>query len=111
MPTRTALLKAMPTVLAAALAVCVGVRAQQKTDGPAAPAPSASPADAAALYEDASKFLERRFAEYERKRVPFSRALEAETRAEQRELAAAHAARLAARGRLKGADRFYLALL
>ena len=117
MPTRSALLKATPTVLATALAVCcacAAARAQQKMDGPSSsssPAPSASPADAAALYEDASKFLERRFAEYERKRVPFSRALEAETREEQRELAAAHAARLVQRGRLKGADHFYLALL
>ena len=109
MLTRSALIKMTTPALAVVLAVCVSVRARQQTDGAAAP--SAAPADAAALYEDASKFLERRFAEYERKRVPFSRALEAETRAEQRELAAAHAARLAARGRLKGADHFYLALL
>lgn len=112
-------LKKTSTALACALAVCVACgsgRAQQKTGGtaassPSSPAPTALPADAFALYEDASKFLERKFAEYERKRVPVSRALEAEAREGQRALAAAHAARLVARGRLKGADQFYLALL
>jgi thiol-disulfide isomerase/thioredoxin len=77
-----------------------------------APAAHAQPqsADARALYEEAAKFLENKFAEYERGRVPLSRALEAETRAEQQALAERHAARLAA-ARPAGADNYYLALL
>lgn len=106
------------SALACALAVCAAcgvARAQQQTGGTAAsspsPAPTPLPADAAALYEDAAKYLERKFAEYERQRVPPSRALEAQARDAQGGLAAAHAARLVARGQLKGADHFYLALL
>ena len=70
-----------------------------------------APADAAKLYEEASTYANRKFDEFERDRVPFSRALEAETRQQQRELAAAGAARLEARGSLGGADHYYLGLL
>ncbi|MCA1566843.1 MAG: redoxin family protein [Acidobacteria bacterium] len=75
------------------------------------PAPSTQPADASALYEDASKYVERKFEEFRRNRVPFSRALAAETFQQQRDLAARHAAQLVARGNLAGADHYYLGLL
>ncbi|MCA1630922.1 MAG: hypothetical protein LC774_11405, partial [Acidobacteria bacterium] len=67
--------------------------------------------DAAALYEEAAKFLERKFAEFNRAGVRYDAALELKTRAEQRELAAGNAARLAARGKLKGEDYYFLGLL
>jgi thiol-disulfide isomerase/thioredoxin len=70
-----------------------------------------STADAAAMYEDASKFLERKFAEFNRAGTPYSPALEQATRRQQRELAATYAARLAARAKLKGEDNYYLGLL
>ena len=78
--------------------------------------PSASPSptpplDARALYEDASKYVERKFAEFRQNRMPFSRALAAETYQQQRDLAARHAAELVARGNLAGADHYYLGLL
>jgi len=73
--------------------------------------PSTLPADARALYEDASKYVERKFDEFKLNRVPFSRALAAETFQQQRDLAARHAAKLAARGNLAGADHYYLGLL
>ncbi|MCA1815828.1 MAG: TlpA family protein disulfide reductase [Acidobacteria bacterium] len=92
--------------------------AHQKTSPTPSPSPrpSAPPTplesdDAAALYEDASKFLERRFAEFNRQGLPYSPARELMTREEQRELAGEHAARLMARGRLKGEDYYYLGLL
>jgi thiol-disulfide isomerase/thioredoxin len=78
------------------------------------PLPSQTPAppiEASALYEDASKYVERKFDEFRQNRVPFSRALAAETYAGQRDLAARHAAQLAARGNLAGADHYYLGLL
>jgi thiol-disulfide isomerase/thioredoxin len=77
---------------------------------PSAPAPILSD-DAAAMYEDASKFLERRFAEFNRAGTPYSPALETATRQRQRELASAYAARLAARPKLKGEENYYLGLL
>ncbi len=78
-----------------------------------APNAAATPdaADAGALYEDASKYVERKFEEFRQKRVPFSRALAADTYQQQRDLAARHAARLVARGNLAGADHYYLGQL
>ncbi|HEV2881822.1 MAG TPA: TlpA disulfide reductase family protein [Pyrinomonadaceae bacterium] len=72
---------------------------------------SSQHADASALYEDASKYVERKFEEFRQNRVPFSRALAAETFQQQRDLAARHAAQLVARGNLAGADHYYLGLL
>lgn len=74
-------------------------------------APSPSTSDAATLYEDASKYVERKFEEFRQNRVPFSRALATETFQQQRELAARHAAQLVARGQLAGTDHYYLGLL
>jgi thiol-disulfide isomerase/thioredoxin len=111
-------------VAACALVVCLteaGV-ARAQSDAPrvadasvivskqAAPAPSPASADARALFEEAAKFLERKFAEYDRDRVPWSRALEQAARAEQRELAERNAALLSG-AKPKGADHFYLAQL
>ena len=84
--------KSLSLTLAAVLGVWLAVA---PTPGAAAAAAQSQPSDARALYEEAARFLERKFAEYERGRVPLSRALEAETRAEQQALAARHAARLA----------------
>ena len=84
------------------------------TAAPATPEtlpPSTLPSDAATLYADASKYVERKFEEFKQSRVPFSRALAAETFQQQRELAARHAAQLVARGNLAGSDNYYLGLL
>jgi cytochrome c biogenesis protein CcmG/thiol:disulfide interchange protein DsbE len=68
-------------------------------------------ADAAAMYEDASKYLERKFAELNRAGTPYSPALELTVRQQQRALAAAYAAQLAARSKLKGEDYYFIGLL
>ncbi len=81
------------------------------TAPPAAVTPATLPADASALYEDASKYVERKFDEFKQKRMPFSRALATEVVRQQHELAARHAAELVARGNLAGTDHYYLALL
>ena len=72
---------------------------------------STLPSDGATLYEDASKYVERKFEEFRQNRVPFSRALSTETYHQQRDLAARHAAKLVARGNLTGADHYYLGQL
>lgn len=77
-----------------------------------APSPlTLSSSDAATLYGDASKYVERKFEEFKQNRVPFSRALATETFKQQSELAARHAAQLAARGGLMGTDHYYLGML
>ncbi|HJR07508.1 MAG TPA: redoxin family protein [Pyrinomonadaceae bacterium] len=88
---------------------------QPKVEATNANAAHASPSnlagDAGALYEDASKYVERKFEEFRRARVPYNSALATKTYQEQRELAARHAAALAARGKLTGTDHYYLGLL
>ncbi len=81
------------------------------TNAPAALPLSTQPGDGATLYEDAAKYVERKFDEFRRNRVPFSRALSAETYQQQRDLAARHAAQLVARGNLAGTDQYYLGQL
>jgi cytochrome c biogenesis protein CcmG/thiol:disulfide interchange protein DsbE len=72
---------------------------------------SPMPDDAAAMYDDASKYLERKFAEFNRAGTPYSPQLELTTRQQQRELAGRYAAQLAARERLKADDYYFLGLL
>jgi thiol-disulfide isomerase/thioredoxin len=76
-----------------------------------APPALLSSADAAAMYDDASKFLEHKFAEFNRAGTPYSPALELTARQQQRELAARYAAQLAARAKIKGEENYYLGLL
>ncbi|HEY9283434.1 MAG TPA: redoxin family protein [Pyrinomonadaceae bacterium] len=103
--TRSMVSAKLPAALRAWLALALALALN-----PAAAAAQSQPADARALYEQAEQFLQKKFAEYERGRVPFSRTLEAEARAEQQALAGRHAALLAA-AKLAGADNYYLALL
>lgn len=63
------------------------------------------------MYDDASKFLERKFSEFNRQGLAYSPVLEQATREQQRELASDYASRLMARGHLKGEDFYFLGLL
>lgn len=112
-----AFLLTMATISAFAQSGAVSGSLPQTQATPAAvaavtPSPSTlNSADAATLYDDASKYVERKFEEFRLNRVPFSRALATETYAQQRELAARHAAQLVGRGQLAGVDHYYLGLL
>ena len=90
-----------------------GVR--KATADPTVPAatlpPSTLPSDPTVLFADADGYVERKFDEFKRNKVPYSTLLEAEVRKDQTELAAQHAAQLVARGQLKGTDNYYLGLL
>jgi cytochrome c biogenesis protein CcmG/thiol:disulfide interchange protein DsbE len=99
-------------VLLASAAAGERVGAQKSSEkGSHSSSTSVAPDDAAMLYDDAAKFLERKFAEFNRAGVRYDAALELKTRAELRERAAQNAARLSARGKLKGEDYYFLALL
>jgi thiol-disulfide isomerase/thioredoxin len=98
-------------LLAPAPASARAVAQKSSERGSHSPPTSVAPDDAASLYEDAAKFLERKFAEFNRAGVRYDAALELKTRAEQRELAGRSAGRLAARGKLKGDDYYFLGLL
>lgn len=72
---------------------------------------SNSNAAAVALYEEARDYASQKFAEFERRKVPFDPVLLERTLQEQRQTAARFAAQLAARSNLAGADFYYLGLL
>src|SRR3954469_14026002 len=65
---------------------------------------------AAQLFEDADKYTQKKFAEFEKLKVPYDEQLEQKVKKEQRDLAARSATRLAAR-KLAGQDVYYLGLL
>ena len=67
--------------------------------------------EAQTLYEDAAKYVERKFEEFRQKQVPYDRLLEQKTYQEQKDLALQNAARLVARGPLRGTDIYYAGLL
>jgi thiol-disulfide isomerase/thioredoxin len=66
---------------------------------------------AQSLYDEANNYITNKYEEFNRRKVSFDPALEAATRQEQKELAARHAATLAARSPLSGNDLYYLGLL
>jgi thiol-disulfide isomerase/thioredoxin len=82
---------------------------QKEAGGEASSGAKAS--EAQALYEDAAKYVERKFEEFRQKQVPYDRLLEQKTYQEQKDLALQNAARLAARGPLHGMDVYYAGLL
>ena len=71
----------------------------------------AKASEAQTLYEDAAKYVERKFEEFRQRQVPYDRLLEQKTYQEQKDLALQNAARLAARGPLRGTDVYYAGLL
>lgn len=62
------------------------------------------------LFEDADNYTQKKFAEFEKRKMPFDQRLEEKIKQEQRELAVQHASVLAAR-KLEGQDVYYLGLL
>ncbi len=63
------------------------------------------------LFDEANEYNKIKFAEYEKKKIPYSENLRVQTEKQQRELAAKNAAIAASRNDLKGEDFYYLGLL
>lgn len=90
-----------------------GVARNGEANIPAAEKPSVNLNDArtaAQLFEDADKYTERKFADFQKRHMPFDARLSEKIKQEQRDLAASYAALLAAR-KLEGQDVYYLGLL
>lgn len=75
----------------------------------AKPAPEKRPAKV--LYEEAQTYVDRKFAEFNKEKVPYDQKLEAKTKQEQKDMAAKHAAAVQARTPLADADLYYLGML
>jgi thiol-disulfide isomerase/thioredoxin len=102
--------------LSSATASAPGVFAQveQTTQPPAEKKdPSALPEKrpAKALFEEARSYVDKAFAEFNRKKIPYDQKLDAKTKQEQKDLAAKYAAVLQARKPLADADVYYLGML
>jgi thiol-disulfide isomerase/thioredoxin len=65
---------------------------------------------AAQLFEDADTYTQKKFADFEKRKMPYDQRLEEKIKQEQRDLAGKHAAVLAAR-KLEGQDTYYLGML
>src|SRR5687768_2686004 len=85
--------------------------APEKGSAGKAGAEGAKASEAQTLYDEAANFAQRKFDEFREKQVPYDRALEQKTLQEQKDLALQNAARLAARGPLRGTDLYYSGLL
>lgn len=69
------------------------------------------PRSAAVLYKEADSYIEKKYEEFNNKKLPYDPKLEATTRQEQKDLAGRYAAELEARGSLTGEDSYYAGML
>ena len=101
-------LKALLTVVL--LLLCVPAIAVGQTPSPATDE-AYDGLTASTLFDDANTYLDRKFAQFNRQKIPYDEKLEKKTKQEQKELAAKYAAVLSARASLSQMDRFYLGML
>ena len=78
---------------------------------PELPETPAETRSAQALYEEANNYLEKKFLEFNNKKLAYDPKLDATTKQEQKDLAARNAAALEARGDVGETDRYYLGML
>lgn len=69
------------------------------------------PRAAGVLYQEANDYLRQKFLEFNEKKLGYDPKLEAQTRQEQKDLAARHTATLIERGTVKGDDLYFLGML
>src|SRR6476469_5567334 len=102
--------KTFPTLVAIVLLVTAIARGQATpANDQATVAPDTRPANV--LYAEADKYLEKKFAEFNKQRLAYDAKLEAKTKQEQKDLATKYAEVVHARGSLGGMDQFYLGML
>lgn len=63
------------------------------------------------MFDEATAYTKNKFAEFEKKKIPYSENLRLQTDREKKQLAAKYAAQVQARGEIKGEDLYYLGLL
>jgi thiol-disulfide isomerase/thioredoxin len=88
-----------------------GGSATTTTSSAPATAPTNGGATPAELYEEASTYAEKKFAEFNTKKLPFNPTLLERTLQEQRRLASLNATQLSMRPNLAGEDLYYLGML
>lgn len=102
--------KAFPALVAIVLLATAIARGQATpANDQVTVAPDTRPANV--LYAEADKYLEKKFAEFNKQKLAYDAKLEAKTKQEQKDLAVKYAEVLRARGSLAGMDQFYLGML
>jgi thiol-disulfide isomerase/thioredoxin len=101
--------KTFPTLVAVVLLVTAIARAQSATGNDQSVASDPRPANV--LFAEADKYLETKFAEFNKQKLAYDSNLEAKTKQEQKDLAAKYAEVLHSRSSLSEIDQFYLGLL
>ncbi len=91
-------------------------QAQSRRVNPAAPQPSSTGEQrteltAKEMFDEANAYTKTKFAEYEKKKIPYNENLRLQTEREKKQLAAKYAATVGGRSDLKGDDLYYLGLL
>jgi len=102
------------------MAAPVGVTFGQSADARSSTAPAAAHTDAAAandkrpakaLFEEADSYVNRKYQDFNKKKLPYDPTLESKTKEEQQNLATRNAATLQSRKSIAGGDLFYLGML
>ena len=104
------------SVLSVVLLAAVSALAQEpaKADVPSKSEVAATAPDTRAakiLFDEVNTYVDKRFAEFNKQKVPYNAQLDAKVKQEKKELAAKHAATLQARSSLSDADSYYLGML
>jgi len=102
--------KTIPTLIAVVLLAAAITRGQTAPAAiPLTAAPDERPANV--LFAEADKYVEKKFTEFNKQKLPYDAKLEATTKQEQKDLAAKYAEVLHARTSLTDTDQFYLGML
>lgn len=102
--------KLLPTLVAVVLLATAIARGQAApANDQTAVAPDTRPASV--LFAETDRYVEKKFARFNKEKQPYDSKLEANTKQEQKDLAAKYAEVLRARGSLAQMDQFYLGML
>ena len=98
------------------LFLCIGLLAAVTASGQSLPAKEEASSvidqrPAQMLFDETNSYLSKKFAEFNKEKLPYDQKLEAKTKQEQRELAARNAATLHERKSLSVEDNYYLGML
>jgi thiol-disulfide isomerase/thioredoxin len=102
--------KLLPTLVAVVLlATAIAHGQSAAANDQTTVAPDARPANV--LFAEADKYVEKKFAQFNKEKLAYDSKLEAKTKQEQKDLAAKYAEVLHARSSLSDTDQFYLGML
>src|SRR6266478_1216673 len=102
--------KTFPTLVVIVLLATAIARGQSSSPtGETTAAPDTRPANV--LFAEVDTYVDKKFSEFNKQKIPYDSKLDTKTKQEQKDLAAKYAEVLHARSSLSEADQFYLGML